>query len=289
MSATCACANSKKLDFITREYVKNHKPNNIRFPSKVSFPDYDLFEKTLSCASMIRDFGDAKYWSHSWEYSPEESDGLIEDIISAYWRHFLLWSNGIIEDESGHHHLTHMACRVLMMVTRLRRILTPSEYVSFVENVSVDCDRKYKVNLSQITTEIFTSMMLFNTDPCVNDSRSFLTTSIKKELIKLVSILDSLDDESTDITINPYSVTPADKIFYYTTLLINTCTDELLDNDLKSYKKEDKVIEPCSIIVKTVTESGDIISERKKDYLYVPTETPLTMYTSSKMEEFMKD
>lgn len=292
-SASCLSDSSKELDLITSKYVNDHKSDNIRFPSKVSFPDYDLFEKTLSCASMIRDFGDAKYWSHSWERDPKASDGLIENIISAYWRHFLLWTNGILTDESGHHHLTHMACRVLMMVTRLRRILTPSEHVPFIEDVSVIYTKKYKVNLSQITTELFTSMVLYNTDPCVNDNKSFLVTSIKKELITLVGVLSKLDNEDLCTVFDPYEVNPADKIFYYTNNLINICTDELLKKDLEDYKYEDGT----SVMPETKDDATIVVNDEKRKSIFVRTEETDTIlpdncykvYEYGTKEDFMKD
>ena len=282
----------KPLDEIVRMYVENNKSTKLGFLSKVKLPDYEHFEKTLACISIIRDLGDAKYWSHSWEHNPEESDGLLENIISAYWRHFLLWANGINEDESGHHHLMHMACRAMMLVTRYRRILTPKEHISFIEDDNIIYINNYIVNLSQITTELFTSMMLFNGCGLVNDSKSFLIASIKESLIGLVKKVELMEacndnDNKNGIIINPYELNKADWIFYCTNLLINTCTDDLLNNELE--KKLVSKDNTCKIPVesksnikvniekeKSIEEIEDSVKKKSTIFLY-STDTPIIM------------
>lgn len=81
-------------------------------------PRWDLlpFDALDEVAEVLR-YGAKKYAARNWELGMRWGR-----LLAASLRHLTLWARGQDRDsESGHHHLAHAACCVLMLLALVRR------------------------------------------------------------------------------------------------------------------------------------------------------------------------
>lgn len=134
---------------------------------------FSFFEKTLSCITAVHNFGDKKYSPYSWQNDPVNSNATMEYSLNALFRHYTLLKSGQTIDDSGFHHLSNLACRSNMLLTRYYRIYFKTESQIKVNDIELlskknkDKQKLYKevnrwqITPRQISPELAISMLKF--------------------------------------------------------------------------------------------------------------------------------